>query len=367
MKQVCLLCGRMSSDGNLWCQEFDCPAEEKPTIFNYGQFLGDVKIDRMLRVTRTAAFYKADRADMPVLLKVAHPGADNQLKREAEILRQHQSSLFTQHHPVLPTLLPAYGQSTTAKHPFGRAIVADEERFYEVFQHIEGDFLRDMLIENPQPWYEHAAWLTMSIADAIASLHIKAKRLHLALSPDMILVRTDDEGIPRPVLLDLGMMIQQTEPEHLQWLHYHWYPAYTAPELTYISPEDMDACQPATPASDVYGIGTLLYEMLAGYPVHEYHRKRQDQVRESVLHHRPSGLARTDLPEAIHKIVERTISKPSEERYQDVPAFIEDLQAYFGVVPAEKKRRTAFQRIAVGLVILVAIVSFVVLLIALLG
>jgi serine/threonine protein kinase len=367
MKQVCLLCGRISTDGNLWCQEFDCPAEEKPIVFDYGQFLGDIKIERMLRVTRTAAFYEAEQFDRTVLLKVAHPRTENQLQREAELLRQLQSSRPDPSHPVLPTLLPAYQPSNLDKHPYGKAVIAGEERFYEIFQHVEGEFLRDMLIKNPLPWYEHAAWVLMSLADVMNYLHSNLQRLHLALNPETVLVRTDKEGIPRPILLDLGLMVKDTKPEHLQWLHYHGWPAYTAPELTYTTPDTIDHCLPASPASDVYGLGILLYEMLAGHPAFEYQRKPHDQVRTAVRSHRPAGILRTDLPEDVHRVVEHAIENSPHERYEHIASFDEDLHRYFGQVPREKVRRSALQYIALGFILLIAVLSLLVLLFALFG
>jgi serine/threonine protein kinase len=367
MKQVCLLCGRISTDGNLWCQEYDCPAEDKPIVYDYGHILGDIAVQRMLRVTRAAAFYEAERGGETILLKVAHPGTENQLIREAEVLRQLQSSRVSQSHPSLPILLPAYRPSSLSKHPYGKTIIADEERFYEVFQHIEGEFLRDMLIKNPQPWYEHAAWLVISLSDVLAYLHTKVHRLHLTLNPEAILVRTDLEGILRPVLVDLGLMIKETKLEHLQWLHYHGWPAYTAPELTYTSPDTIVECLPASPASDVYGLGILLYEMFAGHPTHEYQRIRHDHVREAVRSHRPAGLMRTDLPEAIHKIVEHAIEKSPHARYEHITSFAEDLRRYFDEVPAEKKRHTIPQYITLGVIILIPALSLLILLFTLFG
>ena len=367
MKQVCLLCGRISTDGNLWCQEYDCPAEEKPIIYDYGHILGDITVQRMLRVTRAAAFYEAEREGDTLLLKVAHPGTENQLVREAEVLRQLQSSRVSPSHPSLPVLLPAYGPSSISKHPYGQTTIAGEERFYEVFQHIEGEFLRDMLIKNPQPWYEHAAWLVISLANVLAFLHTNVHRLHLTLNPEAVMVRTDLDAILRPVLVDLGLLIKETKTEHLQWLHYHGWPAYTAPELTYLSPDTMADCLPASPASDVYGLGILLYEMLAGHPAHEFQRIRHDHVRKAVHSHRPAGLLRTDLPEDIHRIVDRAIAKSPSQRYKHIASFAEELRHYFGEIPAEKKRRTALQSITLGTMIVIAILSLLILLFTYLG
>src|SRR5215211_5660094 len=115
-----------------------------------------------------------------------------------------------------------------------------------------------MLIKNPQPWYQHASWLTVSLADLLAFLHIKGQRLHLNINPDVVLVRTDAQGIPRPMLVDLGALEEQGAVNS-QWVKEYALPAYTAPELLERNPV-------SSVQSDVYGLGLMLYEMLAGHP-----------------------------------------------------------------------------------------------------
>lgn len=345
MKHICTRCERQSDDGNLWCQEMDCPAEEMPIVFSYGQHVGDVKINRLIKVLRTSALYEAERAGAPVLLKVAHSGCEDQLRREADTLRQLQGGGTGQSHAALPRLLAAYEESNIKQHPYGKAIVQDHTLYFEVFDHVEGQILGDQLNENPQPWYEHAAWITIALADVIAFLHSRAHQLHLCLSPECVLVRKDDSGIYRPVLIDLGLLITETAVEDLEWLHDRSLPAYTPPELTYTTPDTIDSCLPATPASDVYALSLLLYEMLAGYPVFEYRHQRDSDVRDRVHNHKPRPLTRRDLPDEIHIIIERALSRLPRERYQDVVSFGRDLRRYFGEVPAEKKRRTAAQKL----------------------
>ena len=96
MKRICPLCERISQDGNLWCQEQHCPAETSPVIMGYGDFLGDIQVIRLLYVIRTAAIYQAQRGDEQVLLKVAHNGCEEQLKREAVLLAC--LALYATHH-----------------------------------------------------------------------------------------------------------------------------------------------------------------------------------------------------------------------------------------------------------------------------
>lgn len=355
MKRVCTVCQRVSVDGNLWCQEPDCPAGNMPLIFDYGEWLGDIKVVRLLRVLRTAAIYEAERGKEQVLLKVAHPGCQDQLRREARVLLELAAH---QQHPMLPVLLPAYQQMDLKQRPYGKTMFRDEAKYYEVFAHVQGEFLRDILLKNPQPWYQHAAWMTISLADAIAFLHLRGKVLHLNLTPDAIYVRTDKEGIPRPLLLDLGML---GDPAGIDpaWVRKYGVPAYTPPEL-------IARDGPVGYASDVYGLGLVLYEMLAGHPAFRFTQRKDDDVRRLVVGGVREPLERTDLAEDIHHIVHMAVQRAPEQRFQDVRAFAKMLRTKFGEVPAEKKR-SINRRILAAVILLSLATIILIMLSALLG
>lgn len=354
MKRICTVCQRVSVDGNLWCQEPDCPAGNMPLIFDYGEWLGDIKIARLLRVLRTAAIYEAERDGQPVLLKVAHPGCQDLLRREARVLLE----LSAQQHPMLPVLLPAYRQLDLRQRPYGKTVFRDETKYYEVFAHAQGEFLRDLLLQNPQPWYQHAAWMTISLADAIAFMHLKGNVLHLNLNPDAIYVRTDKEGIPRPLLLDLGLL-GDTGGVDVSWVHKFAVPAYTPPEL-------IARDGPVSYASDVYGLGLLLYEMLAGHPAFRFAQRKDDDVRQEVRAGSIEPLERTDLAEDILQIVHMAIQRAPEQRYQDVRAFAKLLRTRFGEVPPEKKR-SINQRLLIAVILIALATIVLIMLSALLG
>jgi serine/threonine protein kinase len=319
VKRVCTVCQRISPDGNLWCQEPDCPSGDLPMIFDYGEWLGDIQVIRLLRILRSSAIYEAQREDEKVLLKVAHNGYQDQMRREARILGD--LSRNSNYPPNLPVLLPAYRQADINQRPYGKTVFRDEAKYYEVFDYIEGEFLRDMLFKNPQPWYQHAAWMTISLANVIAFLHLKANTLHLNLSPEVIYVRTDKKGIPRPVLLDLGLLGDPGAVDPV-WVHQYGMPAYTPPELI--------AQRVPTYASDVYGLGLVMYEMLAGSPAFEFQQRREDDIREDVVKGVPR-LNRTDLSEEIHQIVMQSVDLVPDRRQQDVRAFAKLLRTKFGL------------------------------------
>jgi serine/threonine protein kinase len=144
----------------------------------------------------------------------------------------------------------------------------------------------------------------------------------------MILVRNDRQGIPRPLLLDLGIA-SDTQDIPNTWDRRFALPAYTAPEL-------IEMAGKVGPATDVYGLGLLLYEMLKGKPAIEYHQKRDEVIYDSVIKVQPEATGRADLRN-VPQIAEKAISKDYNQRQRDVLTFARELQANFPRVPKEKK------------------------------
>lgn len=362
MRYVCNVCGRMSTDGNLWCEQVECPAGNVPVVLNYGEFLGDIKIVRLLRLFRTAAIYEAERQGQAVLLKVAHRGHDENLKREAAYLARFANA----QQPALPVLIPAYAQGNLKDHAYGKAVFRDDTKYYEVFQHVQGEFLRDTLLDNPQPWYLHAAWITIALAKAVAFLHTKANVLHLNISPDIVMVTMDKQGVPHPLLLDLGLLAEseRVQSSHVELAAHHIPASYIVPELLTPSGE-------ISQASDVYGLGIMLYEMLAGQPAFEYRLRKDADIREAVRKLTPEPLNRRDLPDPTqtYAIVTQAIDKTPARRQQSVGELGQQLVGLFGNIPPKKRSRIgSLTELSIPVVILiVVVVLLVILVLALLG
>jgi serine/threonine protein kinase len=352
MKQVCLQCGREAPVGGLWCQESHCATDDKPIVLEYGEALGEMNIVKALAVLPAATVYRAERAGERVLLKVAHAGAEERLQREAAFLLALQKK--KRHHPVLPTLLPAYAQADLGTYPSGMAALGKRTVHYMVLAHSEGEPMRDILLKDAQPWYRHVVWTVLSLADAIALMHANGL-LHLTLSPEMVLLRRDRDGIPRPLLLDLGAL---TPPEKTAalWRHQFCFPAYRAPELLQPSGGRVGAF------SDVYGLGLILHEMLAGGPRYPFRMRTEAQITQDVLVAPPRTMNRPDLDQ-IPQIAERAASKDYRRRQPDVATLAGELQASVPPVPKERKGRRVNWAI-VGIVFAAALAVALLLLLA---
>jgi hypothetical protein len=108
-------------------------------------------------------------------------------------------------------------------------------------------------------------------------------------------------------------------------------PLYLAPELF--------AGAAATPASDIYSLGVLLFHLVTGkYPVEGANRA---EIQAAHALHRRTRLrdARPDLPDGVVQVIERAIAPEAAQRYQTAGAFDEALAGASGTpTPGDASR-----------------------------
>jgi len=360
MYRFCERCERETYDGNLWCQDPDCPAEKGYALLGYGEFLGDLKVTKLVRVWRTAAIYEAERDKQQVLLKIAHPGDDHaeRLRREALALQSLSPNLpgmgalvrsfLPQSRPRYPRLLPPY--PSRSRQPYGEITFRGEPRTFSVFEHVEGKILSDLLLETPQVWHTQAAWVVIALAKALQLLSSRNK-CHLCLTPETVLVDTDKDGNLRPILLDLGLLLDAGNSNgYVNWLQL-CEPAYTAPELLSNPLNDTHS-----PAADVYSLGMIYYEMLAGQPAFENKLRRDDQLREDILLVRkPLSVGRPELQQSgVAQILEYAVAPTG--RYNNVIEFSKALKKVYSSPPPEPRKIPRRLYIILGVAALVLLV-----------
>ncbi len=372
MNRYCKKCERLITDGNFWCQEIGCPAEEAFPVLSYGDYLGDLKVTKLICVWRTAALYEAQRGKDKVLLKVAHEGEDceERLIREAIVLNSllgKPSAFAAFFKSFLPHQRPAFLEILSpypipSKRPYGETTFRGEKKIYSVFRHVEGKLLCNIILENPQIWHYEAAWIIITLAETLRPLATNNKS-HLSLTPDIVLVGMDAEGHYRPILLDFGFMLGG---EEIQSVNNFWPklcdPVYTAPEL--LPEKDTEAgrfvqAKTVMPAADVYSLGSMLFEMLAGKRVLDPGLRRDDQKWQAMMNYR--GSLPVDRPElegaGVIKIIDKAID-PSE-RYGSVLEMADALITIYGRPPAEKQRIPARLYVFLSILLVVVVVSVI--------
>ena len=190
---------------------------------------------------------------------------------------------------------------------------SDEGTQYIVMEFIEGRTLADALGAGRRPTPVQSAEVAEHICDALAAAHGQGV-IHRDIKPENVMVTRD--GTVK--VMDFGIARLLTGPE-------------TAPQTSavlgtasYLSPEQAQG-QPVDARSDIYSLGTVLYEMLAGRPPFTgdspvsiaYKHVNETPVPPSV--HNP------DVPARLDAVVMRALAKNPANRYQSAEEFAQDL------------------------------------------
>ncbi len=133
---------------------------------------------------------------------------------------------------------------------------------YILMEFLEGESLRQRLRRCKRLSQSESLRLTRQIASAMAYVHTKGI-FHRDLKPDNVIIVRDTEAVgkERAKILDFGLAkIQSTAAENLS----HDVGSAVVGTPAYMSPEQCRGLSQADGPADVYALGVMLYEMLAG-------------------------------------------------------------------------------------------------------
>ena len=180
-------------------------------------------------------------------------------------------------------------------------------------EYIEGETLRHRLTRGPLPFAE-AVDITLGVTSALAAAH-EAWIVHRDVKPENIMLRRD-RGVK---VLDFGVATLAGGGDYTDPLHR---PGALAGTLHYLSPEQVRGEPIIDTRSDVYSIGVVLYEMLAGYP--PFIGETPLDVLAAIVEGDAPPLPDA-VPLALHKIVEKAMRKSIWERWQTASELSERL------------------------------------------
>ena len=215
---------------------------------------------------------------------------------------------------------------------------------YEIGSHDQLNFFSMRLVHGPslaQVLVEHgpyapieAARLLRRIAEAL-DYAPRLGVLHLDLKPANVLM--DERGEPQ--VADFGLARRLDETYATDSDEVSGTPSYMAPEQAQLKSHKL------SPATDIYGLGAILYELLTGAP--PFLGSTPQDTLERVVRDEPSTLRsrRHDIPQDLEAICLKCLAKQPRERYPTAHELVEDLGRFLDGRAVSVRPLSAMQRL----------------------
>ena len=270
------------------------------------------RIERELGAGGMATVYLAHdlKHDRDVAIKVLHPDLGAALGGE-RFLTEIRTTARLQHPHILPLL------------DSGEA----DGLLYYVMPLVTGETLRSRLDRERQLSLDDAVRITREVADALCYAHGLGV-IHRDIKPENILLQgghalVADFGIALAVQSAGGTRMTQT--------------GLSLGTPQYMSPEQAMGERTIDARSDVYALGAVAYEMLAGDP--PFTGSSVQAIVAKVLTEKPSPIrtVRDTVPEAVEAAILGALAKLPADRWPSAAAFVAALEGHGSVA----RQRTA--------------------------
>ena len=176
---------------------------------------------------------------------------------------------------------------------------------------VEGETLAQRLHRAPRPDVATVRRVLREVCEALAYAHSR-QVVHRDVKPDNILI---DQESGRAVVTDFGIARAAEGDQRLT------VEGIAVGTPAYMSPEQAMGDREVDGRSDIYALGVVGWQMLAGELPFQANNTPAMLMKHISEHPRPLSELRTDLPPNLVHAIERAMSKGRGDRWPDAAAF----------------------------------------------
>jgi serine/threonine protein kinase len=271
-----------------------------------GAVLAGYRVESLLGRGGMSVVYLAEHVSLgrKVALKVmASPLAHDPSFRE-RFMRESQRAAGLDH----PNVIPIYDA--------GEVDGGDADGLlYIAMRYVDGPDLRSLLRREGRLGVGRTLYMLEQVASALDAAHDN-DLIHRDVKPSNILIAEPSEHV---YLTDFGVAKQTSAPDLTRT-------GIFVGTIEYAAPEQIEGLT-LDRRTDVYALGCVLYECLAGRPPFE--RDAEVAVMHAHLTSPPPRLTevRPDLPKELDRVVARAMAKSRDERFATTPELVDAAHA----------------------------------------
>ena len=246
--------------------------------------------------------------NMPIAIKILHPETANDFTSVERYRREAYAAMQIRHPNAIAVM------------DFG---VTPDGLVYVVMEFLLGKTLRQKIKENRYPSLLEVNEIMLQICAAVSVAH-KHKIIHRDLKPENIFVnRTGDQEVIKVLDFGIAKFKDIAAEEHALQLTRQGVvigtPYYMSPEQCY--GKEVDA------RSDIYSLGIMLYELLAGRLPFLGQSHTAIAVKQAHEMPRPIYEIRPNIPSVLNAVVMRALEKSPNSRTASIEVFVQELTA----------------------------------------